>query len=94
MDGISVFGSIFGLARGAFGAIFGVFGLVAPKLDLTFEPGKAPYVESDQTMTWVVEPVPDSSNSTATQCLESRNWRGRPHVTYCEATSATTRGPR
>jgi hypothetical protein len=74
MDAISVFGSLFGLARSAFSAILGLFGLVAPKLDLTFEPGKAPYVESDETMTWVVEPVPDSSNSTASQQSSPRRW--------------------
>jgi hypothetical protein len=39
--------SLFGLIRGLFEAIRNVFGVVAPKLELTYEAGRSPYVEAD-----------------------------------------------
>jgi hypothetical protein len=39
--------SVVGLIRGLFEAIQNVFGVVAPKLELTYEAGKSPYFEAD-----------------------------------------------
>ena len=67
--------SIFGLVKGAFEAIKGVFGVVAPKLDLTYEAGKTPYAQSDATVFWRLNDPDESGHAaTATQLTGTRRW--------------------
>src|SRR5438094_906751 len=66
--------SVFGLIRGLFDGITGVFGVVVPKLELTYEAGKPPYVEADEYMQFGVG-VADASGRVETTAISSpRRW--------------------
>jgi len=66
--------SVFELIKGSFDAIRGVFGAVVPKLELTYETGKSPYVEADEYMTFGMG-VADGSGHTETITDSSpRRW--------------------
>ncbi len=75
MEPLSFLGSLAGLARSLFEGLTGIVSIVRPKLDLTYEAGKQPYFEVDQTVVWVAEPIPDTEgNSVAVQKSSVRRW--------------------
>ncbi len=66
--------SVFGLIKGGFDAVRGVFGAVVPKLELTHVAGKAPYVEADEPVLFGVG-VADASGHVQTTTMSSpRRW--------------------
>ena len=66
--------SIFGLIKGLFDAIRGVFGAVAPKLELTYEHGKPPYFERDDWTYWVRDDTDEEGNTISTTASSPRRW--------------------
>lgn len=66
--------SIIGLIRGAYEAVTGVLGLVAPKLELTYEAGKPPYFEADEWTAWVSAEADQEGNVITRAVATPRRW--------------------
>src|ERR1700730_17516972 len=66
--------SAFGLIKGLFDAVRGVFGVVTPKLELTYEPGKSPYFETDEWTAWVSGSADADGNVITTSVSSPRRW--------------------
>jgi hypothetical protein len=66
--------SVFGIVRGLFGAITSVFGVVAPKLVLTYEQGKSPYWEADEHMSFAAAIADAEGNVQSTTISSPRRW--------------------
>jgi hypothetical protein len=66
--------SAFGLIKGVFGAITSVFGVFAPKLELTYVQGKSPYSEADEYMTFGVGFADASGRAQTITDSSTRRW--------------------
>lgn len=66
--------SAFGLIKGLFDGIRGLFGVVVPKLELTYEPGKPPYFEADEHVIFVAAIGGGPSPATSTSVSSPRRW--------------------
>jgi hypothetical protein len=66
--------SVFGLIKGVFDGIRGVFGAVVPKLELTYEAGKPPYVEADEYVSFAAATADAEGNVRSTTISSPRRW--------------------
>jgi len=66
--------SAFGLIRGLFEAIKSVLGIVAPKLELTYQPGRSPYFETDEHVFFAAAVGGGPGPVTSTVVSSQRRW--------------------
>jgi len=65
--------TVFGLIKGVFDGIRGVFGVVVPKLELTFESDKPPYFEADEHVLFMAA-IGGPGPTTSTSVSSPRRW--------------------
>ncbi len=66
--------SVIGLIRGVYEAVTGVLGLVAPKLELTYEAGKPPYFEADEWTAWLSAEADQEGHVITRAVATPRRW--------------------
>lgn len=66
--------SVFGLIKGVFDGIRAFFGAVVPKLELTYEAGRAPYVEADEYLIFAAAVGGGPGPATSTTVSSPRRW--------------------
>lgn len=66
--------SVFGLIKGVFDSIRGIFGVVTPKLELTYEPGKSPYFETDENVFFMAAIGGGPGPATSISVASPRRW--------------------